>query len=874
VNFGIVIHQAEPSFMNSSFTRGQEYSDLLDNLGTAYTRVSPYLWVGVLPACSTWVLHVSILKHQFPSLLKQLLPILQADALCYRLPMDIDVHSRLLDGSAGYGQLGNILSIYPSDTTQAVSLVHALIPLTLPFNAPAIPRAYRLGGNVYTSHSSSPPDALSFSLPKGTTWPFNAIQRLLVTRTRKILNKTYLPYRILKSDSKGRVIKAITLKKITQIGWCLLKEGKKGLFADEQGRDIRDRLCWQRHLHQHLAGRLPVPHLLEFFTFQEDAFLALEYIDGCTLDQWQEDLYQGTTWIGLNRSRQVRVVDCLLSVLAVVQQLHREGFIHRDLTPANFLVGGKDNVYLIDLELTYDCHAQQPTPAFKLGTPGYISPEQQQQQRPTAQEDIYGLGGLLVATFTRLSPQRLEKKDSSVWINALLFFTGHEKMSSLIEQCLQDDPAQRPTLDLLLDAVQQFKQGLLHPFSNTNVPSCITPSSKNIRQLIQGGVNALAQPILLGPDKRWFSKSKITDTPFNNERYDITHFPGFQQGVSGVLFLLSVANRTGYAIDAALPAYQRAARWLIDRPAKDLLALPPGLYSGTAGIALAVASGIQAGLLLPHQSLLDFLVLCLDRPPCLYSFADGAAGQGIALLHCASSLPTAFTAHQLQRLITYLLSHQQSQGYWSTAAEPLAPAAWAAASLATGVAGIVGFLLTYLQHTRDASVLRSIQKGLRWLTNRISKYKKEPWQVHAESPFLQEGVAGIALSLLKASTVLADDRYLGMATELISVYPAAITHPDWSLDNGLTGLGEVYLEFYATTGDEDWKYRADWIVQVLLHTARQEGCSGRYWQVDSTSYSTADLGTGNAGILHFLLHYLHPNSRLLSPFSIAQFFSI
>jgi eukaryotic-like serine/threonine-protein kinase len=130
---------------------------------------------------------------------------------------------------------------------------------------------------------------------------------------------------------------------------------------------------------------------------------------------------------GARLDRHVAEVQSLTDRLRIFQKIceavsfaHSRGVLHRDLKPQNVMVGAFGEVLVMDWGLSKLLGTRNPAtlPAGDpkgtkretsdgavLGTPGYMSPEQQRGQELDVRSDVFSLGALLKSLFPENAPR-------------------------------------------------------------------------------------------------------------------------------------------------------------------------------------------------------------------------------------------------------------------------------------------------------------------------------------------------------------------------------------------------------------------------------------------------------------------------------------
>ncbi|MEH2388364.1 MAG: serine/threonine protein kinase [Nostoc sp.] len=186
---------------------------------------------------------------------------------------------------------------------------------------------------------------------------------------------------------------------------CVVKHLKPG--TDPRVFDTAKRLFnSEAETLEKLGNHDQIPRLLAYFDDNQEFYLVQEYIEGHTL---AEELILGKRW------SESRVFQLLQEVLEILEFVHRQGVIHRDIKPDNIIRRASDNkLVLVDFGAVKQLRTQlvtvggQPSATVVIGTPGYM-PTEQGQGKPRPNSDIYSLGIIAIQALTGLSATELQE---------------------------------------------------------------------------------------------------------------------------------------------------------------------------------------------------------------------------------------------------------------------------------------------------------------------------------------------------------------------------------------------------------------------------------------------------------------------------------
>jgi tetratricopeptide (TPR) repeat protein len=218
-----------------------------------------------------------------------------------------------------------------------------------------------------------------------------------------------------------------------------------------------------------LGSHEQIPQLLAYFEEKQEFYLVQELIRGRDLSH---ELTPGKTL------SQDQVVSLLQEILGILDFVHQQKVIHRDLNPGNILRREDDNkLVLIDFGAVKQITTQAITPqgttrmTVAIGTPGYI-PSEQAQGNPKFSSDIYALGIIGIQGLTGIPPEELEKDvdtDEIIWQHRCQV---DPSFAAILDKMVRYDYRQRyPSVLAVKEAIASLTQLKSQSHSGTMVIS-------------------------------------------------------------------------------------------------------------------------------------------------------------------------------------------------------------------------------------------------------------------------------------------------------------------------------------------------------------------------------------------------------------------
>lgn len=217
------------------------------------------------------------------------------------------------------------------------------------------------------------------------------------------------------------------------------------------------------HLYREITIHSRVKHrnIIDFYVAFKEAnqvYLVIEYVQGSTL------LHVMRTRV---KEKEI-VAEIAKPLLTVLDYLHSEGIVHRDIKPGNIILSTQGELKLLDFGLTIDVASELAN--TRAGTLPYMAPEilMCESKRTSldfnkkdltytydSKSDVWALGVFLYELSTGRTPFQGKDNDEIVENIAKLKLRFPMHMSTLLisflRRCFEWDPTARATIHQLLE---------------------------------------------------------------------------------------------------------------------------------------------------------------------------------------------------------------------------------------------------------------------------------------------------------------------------------------------------------------------------------------------------------------------------------------
>ncbi len=170
-------------------------------------------------------------------------------------------------------------------------------------------------------------------------------------------------------------------------------------FGNQRNPEEQERQRERLFREARSAGILSHPSIVTIYDVdqQDDlAFIAMEYVDGPTLDQ-----ILSAPW-PIDPERMFRL---LTQTAGALDYAHQKGIVHRDIKPANIMIAADGTAKVTDFGIAKITTSEQLTMTGSIvGTPHYMSPEQVQGQPVDGRSDQFSLAVIAYEMMTGEKP--------------------------------------------------------------------------------------------------------------------------------------------------------------------------------------------------------------------------------------------------------------------------------------------------------------------------------------------------------------------------------------------------------------------------------------------------------------------------------------
>ncbi len=284
-----------------------------------------------------------------------------------------------------------------------------------------------------------------------------------------ILRGRYVPQKVLGQGGFGAAYLARDLD-TPKLRQCVIKQLVVNSSDPEVVAKTQELFEREGEVLEHLGTHIQIPDLLAYFELdipnpqtnqiEQFFYIAQEFIDGQTLEE--EIATKG-------HFTEAEVIQVLREILPVLQYVHDNGSIHRDIKLSNIMrqhpdktkLPGQGQLYLLDFGAVKQLATLAgPSKMTGIYTPHFAPPEQSRGEQVFPSSDLYALAVTCIVLLTGKAPSDLYDAFHDCWQ-----WRPHAQVSDhlaqVLDRMLQPAPSQR--FQSASDAYVALTQGSIIP---------------------------------------------------------------------------------------------------------------------------------------------------------------------------------------------------------------------------------------------------------------------------------------------------------------------------------------------------------------------------------------------------------------------------
>ncbi|MEH1016638.1 class III lanthionine synthetase LanKC [Micromonospora sp. CPCC 206060] len=658
-----------------------------------------------------------------------------------------------------------------------------------------------------------------FHVPSWVTLPDFLAPHLTARNANSTNDLPYRIERVIHFSNGGGLYVGRDLRTDTQV---VLKEARPHAGLDADGTDAVARLAKETAALRELVDLPQVPRVHDEFTLGDHRFLALEFIEGRSLNKLVVERYPLIDADATDAARADYArwaLDIHQQVESVIDAIHERGIVYGDLHLFNVMVRPDDRVALIDFEVAAPIGGHRPA----LRNQGFAAPTG--WTGPAV--DRYALACLRLALFLPLTQ---------------LIRLVPAKAAHLAEIIAAHFPVPREFLDRAVADITATDPAALSRTSAGSGTTTLTPvtGAASGRTPVTGqgydpgvGFDAGDWPALRDRLSRAILASATPDRTDRLFPGDIEQFRSgglnLTHGAAGVLYALSVSGAGRH------PAHED---WLIRRALARASGTRCGFYDGLHGVAYALEH------LGRRQEALDVLDICLGESwdGLDHSLLSGLSGIALSLTELGLRTGERSLTDAAQRAVERVVEQ--------IADDPgpdVSGGRHPYAGLLRGRSGPALMFLRRYEVTGDPALLDHAATALRQDLRRCMLRPNgalevdEGWRT---MPYLAVGGVGIGLVLDRYLTHRPDQEFARMARAA----RLAARSPFYAQSGLFAGRAGIVSYLAATARDAEDRRELDTQIQRLAWHALPYR-DGVAFPGEQLLRLSMDLATGTAGVL-------------------------